>query len=55
MFNDETSYALGEYFNEEDFEKLLNAIEKLVNDYDDLIEEEYDEDYEDEYYEDDVE
>ena len=40
VFNDETSYALGEYFNEEDFEKLLNAIEKLVNDYDDLIEEE---------------
>ena len=55
VFNDETSYALGEYFNEEDFEKLLNAIEKLVNDYDDLIEEEYDEDYEDEDYEDDVE
>lgn len=44
VFNDETSYALGEYFNEEDFEKLLNAIEKLVNDYDDLIEEEFVED-----------
>ena len=60
VFNDETSYALGEYFNEEDFEKFLNALNKLIDDYDNLIEDEdgedyEDEDYEDEYYEDDVE
>ena len=55
VFDDETSYGLGDYFNEEDFENLLQAVEKLVDDYDNLIENEDDEDYEDEYYEDDVE
>lgn len=38
VFEDETSYSLEQYFNEEDFKKLIKAVERLGEDYEDLFE-----------------
>ncbi len=37
VFEDETSYSLEQYFNEEDFNKLIKAIKRLGEDYEDLF------------------
>ena len=37
VFDDETSYSLEQYFNEDDFKKLIKAIERLGEDYEDLM------------------
>ncbi len=38
VFEDETSYSLEQYFNEEDFKKLIKAVERLGEDYEELFE-----------------
>lgn len=45
VFEDETSYSIEKYFNEEDFKKLIKAIERLGEDYEDLLEDVAGEDY----------
>ena len=45
VFEDETSYSIEKYFNEEDFKKLIKAIERLGEDYEDLLENVAGEDY----------
>ena len=45
VFDDETSYSLEQYFNEDDFKKLIKAIERLGEDYEDLLEDVAGEDY----------
>ena len=37
VFEDETSYSIEKYFNEDDFKKVIKAIERLGEDYEDLI------------------
>ncbi len=38
VFDDETSYSLEQYFNEEDFRKIIKAVERLAEDYEYLFE-----------------
>ena len=38
VFADETSYGIEEYFNEDNFKKVIRAIERLGEDYEDLLE-----------------
>ena len=38
VFEDETSYSIEQYFDEDDFKKLIKAVERLAEDYEDLFE-----------------